>query len=148
MAQSICSFPDCDKPVRARGWCTTHYARWSRRGDVNVTLVGRRSGPYPNERRPVAERFWEKVDKTGSCWIWTAQLNRHRGGYGMFWDEKPVWAHRWAYEALVGPIPDGLVLDHLCRTPACVNPTHLEPVTIEENVRRGELGRDELGRFA
>ncbi|MDQ1426633.1 MAG: hypothetical protein QOK39_109 [Acidimicrobiaceae bacterium] len=47
-----------------------------------------------------------------------------------------VWVHRWSYEQLVGPIPDGLVLDHLCRVTACVNPAHLEPVTLAENFRR------------
>ncbi|HEV2123202.1 MAG TPA: HNH endonuclease signature motif containing protein [Chloroflexota bacterium] len=46
-------------------------------------------------------------------------------------------AHRWAYEALVGPIPTGTELDHLCRNPACVRPDHLEPVTHAENIRRG-----------
>lgn len=90
-------------------------------------------------QRTVADRFWSKVDKAGpgGCWLWTAGTFRH--GYGQFMTVKPkkVSAHRWAYEALVGPIPDGLVLDHLCRTPACVNPAHLEPVTTAENTRRG-----------
>lgn len=48
-------------------------------------------------------------------------------------------AHRIAYEIVIGPIPDGLVIDHLCRIPACVNPAHLEPVTSRENVLRGKV---------
>lgn len=85
-----------------------------------------------------AERFWAKVDKTGVCWLWTASVRR--GGYGQFWSARAgriVGAHRWAYEEMVGPIPDGLYLDHLCRNPRCVNPEHLEPVTNGENLRRG-----------
>ena len=83
-------------------------------------------------------RFWRKVkggDVT-TCWIWQASLHR---GYGQFAvsSRQIVIAHRFAYEELVGPIPDGLHLDHLCRQPKCVNPWHLEPVTPLVNVRRG-----------
>ncbi|WBB73252.1 HNH endonuclease signature motif containing protein [Micromonospora sp. WMMD1128] len=83
-------------------------------------------------------RFWAKVDpaETG-CWLWTAGLV---DGYGRFMVTRQAnrAAHRVAYEGLIGPIPDGLVLDHLCRVRNCVNPAHLEPVTILENVMRGE----------
>lgn len=83
------------------------------------------------------ERFWAKVEKTDTCWLWTACT--FRGGYGSFWfDGKLVRAHRFAYELLISPIPRGLQLDHLCRVRACVNPVHLEPVTGRENVLRGE----------
>lgn len=67
----------------------------------------------------------------GACWLWRGHLTR--GGYGQF--ESRV-AHRAAYELFVGPIPDGLQLDHLCRVRNCVNPTHLEPVTAQENTLR------------
>lgn len=86
-------------------------------------------GPKP---RPEAERFWEKVMKTETCWLWTgAKASIY--GHGKFGRVK---AHRWAYENLVGPIPTGLTIDHLCRVPACVNPEHLEPVKLAENIRR------------
>lgn len=76
------------------------------------------------------------------CWIWTGA--RSNTGYGIAEQpcscgeaSKPRPAHRVVYEALVGPIPDGLQLDHLCRTRACVNPVHLDPVTTRENTLRG-----------
>lgn len=85
----------------------------------------------------IEERFWAKVDRTEGCWLWTAW--KSYAGYGLFkLDGKQVKAHRFAYELLVGPIPDGLQLDHLCRIRNCVYPTHLEPVTCRENVLRGE----------
>lgn len=86
--------------------------------------------------RPAPERFWEKVHKTEMCWVWTACTTNL--GYGRFGVEgRTESAHRFAYKLLVGPIPDGLCLDHLCRNRACVNPAHLEPVTLGENVLRG-----------
>jgi hypothetical protein len=82
------------------------------------------------------ERFWAKVDQSGECWVWTASANNV--GYGWFWDgQRNQLAHRWAYELLVGPIPDGLQLDHLCRNRRCVRPDHLEAVTRRENILRG-----------
>jgi hypothetical protein len=75
------------------------------------------------------DRFWTKVDVRGQdeCWPWLACT---QNGYGQFRvHPKQVKAHRFAYEHLVGPIPAGMVIDHLCSNRACVNPDHLESVT-------------------
>lgn len=84
-------------------------------------------------------RFWGKVNPAAGendCWEWNGVLLRN--GYAIFQSEgKRVLAHRYSYELHVGPIPDGLVIDHLCRNRKCVNPEHLEPVTQGENARRG-----------
>lgn len=73
----------------------------------------------------------------GSCWVWTGTMTSD--GYGRVYTSKTkrVPAHRYAYEAIAGPIPEGAELDHLCRNRACVRPVHLEPVTSRENQRRG-----------
>lgn len=88
------------------------------------------------------DRFWEKCipEPNSGCWLWIAAATYHDGGYGRFTISKAMRAHRVAYEALCAEIPPGLQLDHLCRTPCCVNPAHLEPVTNAQNARRGMVG--------
>lgn len=90
--------------------------------------------PGPKPLDP-ASRFWPKVDKSGDCWLWTGSLD-HRG-YGQFYlrsGAAPAKAHRFAYELLVGPIPEGMSIDHRCHNPTCVNPEHLRPATHKQNL--------------
>lgn len=124
-ARPVCSVDGCDRPFRTRGLCDLHYQRL------------RSSGTFALVERDWRKRFWAKVEKTEECWLWTAALNRD--GYGIFgFDSHTVrGAHRIAYELLIGPIPDGRQLDHLCRVRRCVNPSHLEAVSSGENTRRG-----------
>ena len=88
--------------------------------------------------------FWDNVTPTGFCWLWTGGTKH---GYGYHWDGesgRSFLAHRVAYEQLVEPIPEGMVLDHLCRITLCVNPDHLDVVTWLENIARSPiLGRDQ-----
>lgn len=87
-------------------------------------------------RGTLSERLWRRVEKTDACWLWQGST---RHGYGQIQNGRGMsLTHRLAYEELVGPIPAGLQLDHLCRVRNCVNPAHMEPVTQRENILRGE----------
>lgn len=121
-----CSIDGCERRVYARGWCEKHYKRWRKHGSP---MGGGRQYPFP-------ESLLRRLRLNGSCVEFTG--TRSRKGYGMVWlDGRMRPAHRVMYELMVGPIPDGLVVDHLCRNHRCVNPGHLEPVTVAENQRRG-----------
>lgn len=117
------------------------------------------------KRGTIFERFWAKVDpcRTDNEWRWTA-ATRWTGYPHSLWDNEKreqVSPSKWAYTNFVGPIPDGLLLDHICHSfdttckggvtclhRLCVNPEHLEPVTFTENVRRGRAAQATKERFA
>lgn len=135
-APLVCAIDGCARLVDRSGFCAIHHYRWKRYGDPlkRTRLQGDLEG-----------RFWQKVNQSGPtlkaglgpCWIWESRVGS--GPYGKFLvGRKLVSAYRFSYELLVGQIPTGLVLDHLCSNPPCVNPQHLEPVTQRENNRRGE----------
>lgn len=123
-----CAIDGCEKSSRRKGWCHTHYMRWREHGHVEDT----RRVPIVGES---PEALFELlVERTESCWNWTGALAK---GYGRINCAGDKWlAHRWSYEHHVGPIPEGLDIDHLCENTRCVNPEHLEPVTGAENTRR------------
>ncbi len=120
MTKPTCSIENCAKPSKHRGWCGAHYQHWYRKGDANYTA-------------PTADqRFWSKVDKSGDCWLWTGAKDALGYGHARSGGE-PQRAHRLAYELAKGPIPEGLLIDHLCHTPSCVRAEHLRLATFKQN---------------
>ena len=112
----------------------TNTRRGFQAGQPQRYVLGHTGRPAPTLR----ERFFLKVRMTHTCWVWTGATTRRRG-YGRIrvGGGEKMLAHRLAYEWFVGPIPEGLVLDHLCRNPRCCNPQHLEAVDHRENCLRG-----------
>lgn len=96
-------------------------------------------------RRPLLERYWEKVLKTNACWLWMG--SRDGGGYGLIGsggeNGRLLKAHRVAWEIVNGPIPEDMVVMHKCDTPSCVRPDHLQLGTVaENNADRKSKGRN------
>jgi hypothetical protein len=136
-----CSVDGCEKDARQRCMCSRHYLSSWKHGDPLYVDEHPHGGT-------VEERFWRKVEKTDSCWLWTAQVTPK--GYGRFYvDGRNRGAHEVAYELFIGPIPPGLEIDHVCHSDSdcvfineecphrrCVNPEHLEAITHAENLAR------------
>lgn len=107
----------------------THRPRGWKQGEPLKFIQG-------HNRRQSGVDFIE--DSGTGCWIW--QLYKDGRGYGYVGDGtgRVRTAHRVYYELMVGPVPEGLELDHVCQNPSCMNPGHMEPVTHLENMRRGK----------
>lgn len=119
-----CNQRDCENEVRAAGYCNGHYQRKRLGKDMATPLRVK----YTNDR----ERFWAKVEKSGSCWIWTGHRNDE--GYGKFSiNGRPRRAHRISYEWEHGEIADAMEIDHVCHNRACIRPSHLRAVTSGQN---------------
>jgi hypothetical protein len=126
---TTCKAGSCEKVNYSLGYCQMHYRRFKKTGSpYSVKLI----------KGDDTARFHASYTvRANGCWIWDKTLTS--AGYGRFTiGYQSYGAHRWSYQTFVGPISDGLVIDHLCRTPTCVNPAHLEPVTVAENNLRGE----------
>lgn len=126
MRQSTCDQTGCPNRHYAKGLCKRHYG-FARKPDAN-----------PARRMTPEQWWWYSAQPVASgCWEW--QGTRNTESYGRLQvNGRTKAAHRFGYEIVVGPIPPGLVIDHLCRNTSCVNPDHLEPVTNKVNILRGE----------
>lgn len=101
-------------------------------------------------QEPIEARFWQFVDKSGDCWVWTGA--RNKAGYGRFGqggDTRMVYAHRASYELHYGPVPTGMFVCHTCDNPSCVRPDHLFVGTRGDNMRDAhQKGRVDLSYVA
>lgn len=129
----LCEVTGCGRKHKGHGYCQVHLIRVREAGDLPPA--------EPFTPRTPEERFWSFVEKSDGCWLWRGG-RRGTGTYGGFWHSPArgtLGAHRFAYEMAHGsPVPEGLTIDHLCRTPLCVRASHLEAVTPRVNVLRGD----------
>jgi hypothetical protein len=98
---------------------------------------------YRDRGLTTLEGILDRCVLDGGCVVFTGRPDNHGYGQAYYDGRKRRVVHRLVYEAIVGDVPEGLVLDHVCRNRLCVNPQHLEPVTVGENVTRGWVARKE-----
>lgn len=148
-AVRMCAVEGCDRSGKlTRGMCHRHYVRWWKYGDP---LVTRR----PDLEMSLLERIVSRLATQDPDLCWLMQGGICKDGYARLTDQgRKVAAHRAMYEHFIGPVPEGLELDHVCHSRdlscsggdqcvhrACVNPSHLEPVTKQVNAQRSVRGR-------
>lgn len=124
-----CSVEGCQNRYHAKGFCEKHYRRQRLTGTTELEILS-----YP-------AKFWNKVKKTDSCWLWIGSITMF--GYGLFFVDDKKWpAHRYSYFLAHGQFPTDLHVRHKCDTPLCVNPEHLILGTHADNMRdMAERGR-------
>jgi hypothetical protein len=122
MTHRTCTVNGCDKKHEARGYCKMHLRRVQRHGDP---AGGRRKYKTPEES------FIARRCEDGACLVWGGHLDDD--GYGLLWIGKGYLAHRYAWERVNGPIPEGMLIDHRCHNHACVRIEHLRLATRKQN---------------
>lgn len=137
----------CGLPAPVPKWNDAHQG-WVR-GVPRPFRVGHNRRPKA-DTKTLAERLWQRVAVGGpdECWPWTAKTTC-AGGYGKLYSGQTIIrAHRFAYELAKGPIPQGLIVRHICDNPPCCNPGHLVVGTMKENTQdMMRRGRSKKGRF-
>lgn len=133
MAKGMCSVDDCDKLVQSLGWCEMHYTRMRRHGSLDDPRP-----IIPPHTRIMAAVTLASGPLDTDCWVCSLSISANGYSSVMLRDpRRRESSHRFMYVHHFGPIPDGLVIDHLCSVHACVNPDHLEVVTYAVNTARG-----------
>ena len=133
-----CSVKDCSSTSSSKGLCNKHYLRFKKTGSTD---------PSNHSHATTEERFWRRVEKTKTCWLWVG--GKSSNGYGLIQmggkGSKHVPTHRYSYLLHKGEIPHGMVVMHSCDVRSCVNPDHLSVGTQKDNVadmdRKGRCDR-------
>lgn len=124
MSTNTCSVNGCANKYYGKGYCEKHYQRVRKTGSPEDKA---------GHHLPLSSKFFNRVEKTDYCWIWTGPK---RKGYGHVWvNGETVRAHRASWILSFGAIPDGLLVLHKCDNPSCVNPEHLYIGTHSDNMR-------------
>lgn len=125
MTNRTCTFPDCNRPHDSKGHCKRHAIQ--RRAGKGLTPIRSRE-----KSLSIEERFEKRVVRQDGCWAWSGYQDVF--GYSTFtFGKRTIFAHRFAWEQIHGPVPEKLELDHICRLRSCVNPDHLRPITRKQN---------------
>ena len=132
MEKQICCIKACENEAQAHSICNTHWRRIVAFGDPFRTKQVQFHGLSP------ADRFWKWVNKTEKCWLWTGRTNKTKPGTGagqfrIVGRKNPILAHRFSWELVNGPVPDGMCVCHKCDVPYCVRPDHLFLGTQSDN---------------
>ena len=132
----LCEIDGCAQKHKCKGLCAKHYQRMLKRGTFDLQI-------FPD----FATRFWTKVNKTETCWLWIA--GKDTGGYGtIIYKGKTQKAHRVAWQIYFGAIPDGMCVLHQCDVRNCIKPEHLflgtQADNIEDMCRKGRNRSPEL----
>ena len=123
-----CSVDGCETKPIARGWCSKHYQRWQTTGDPLGAKTATEDMTADERLRYIG---WDVTES--ECWEWRG--NRFHKGYAQIrYQGKTRSGHRLAYETWVGPIPEGMLIMHICDNPPCINPDHLRVGTNDENM--------------
>lgn len=135
--KAFCEIEGCTAVSYGHGWCSKHYGRWKRTGDP-TKMSGKKRPSFATPE----EAFAHWARRNGDCIEWAGSTDA--AGYGRITVEgRRVRAHRYAWGRANGPIPEGMVIDHRCINPSCVNVDHLRAVTVGQNVRaQSALGRE------